>query len=140
MPIRARQRRLLDRGAGGRPSPRAALRAFLHMEASGGIVLVSAAALALLWANSPMAGLYQDVWHTELRLGVGRFVIAEDLQHWVNDALMVLFFVVVGLEIKRELVTGELRDPRAAALPAVALGGVVLPALLFLALVGEGSG
>ncbi len=54
------------------------------MEASGGIVLVSAAALALLWANSRMAGLYQDVWHTELRLGVGQFVIAEDLQHWVT--------------------------------------------------------
>ena len=66
------------------------------MEASGGVVLVAAAALALLWANSPLGGLYQDVWHSELRLGVGRFETAEDLQHWVNDALMVVFFFLVG--------------------------------------------
>jgi NhaA family Na+:H+ antiporter len=109
------------------------------MEASGGIVLVVAAVVALLWANSPLSGLYDDLWHAELRLGAGGFSLTEDLQHWVNDGLMAVFFFVVGLEIKRELVTGELRDRRAATLPAVAaLGGVVLPALLFLALVGGG--
>jgi NhaA family Na+:H+ antiporter len=118
---------------------RDALRAFLRMEAAGGLVLVAAAAVALLWANSPLSGAYDALWHTELRIGAGRFSITEDLQHWVNDALMVVFFFVVGLEIKRELVTGELRDRRAAALPAIAaLGGVVLPALVFLLLVGGG--
>jgi NhaA family Na+:H+ antiporter len=109
------------------------------MEASGGIVLVAAAAVALLLANSAFSGAYDALVHAELRLGVGELSITEDLQHWVNDALMAIFFFVVGLEIKRELVTGELRDRRAAALPAVAaLGGVVLPALIFLALVGDG--
>ncbi len=128
-------------GAGGKGAARAALRAFLRMEASGGIVLVAAALVAVVWANSPAGDLYQAIWHIELRLGVGRFSLVEDLRHWVNDALMVLFFFVVGLEIKREVVTGELRDPRAATLPAVAaLGGVVLPALLFLGLVGSGPG
>jgi NhaA family Na+:H+ antiporter len=116
-----------------------ALRAFLHMEAAGGVVLVAAAAVALLWANSPFSEVYDALWRTELRVGAGRLTISEDLQHWVNDALMVLFFFVVGLEIKRELVTGELRDRRAAALPAIAaLGGVALPALIFLVLVGSG--
>jgi NhaA family Na+:H+ antiporter len=116
-----------------------ALRAFLRMEAAGGIVLVAAAAVALLWANSPLSGAYDALWHTELRIGADRFSISEDLRHWVNDALMVVFFFVVGLEIKRELVTGELRDRRAAALPAIAaLGGVALPALVFLLLVGGG--
>jgi NhaA family Na+:H+ antiporter len=116
-----------------------ALRAFLRMEAAGGVVLVAAAAVALLWANSPLSGVYDALWHTELRVGAGRLSITEDLQHWVNDVLMVLFFFVVGLEIKRELVTGELRDRRAAALPVIAaLGGVVLPALIFLVLVGSG--
>jgi NhaA family Na+:H+ antiporter len=118
---------------------REALRAFLAMEASGGIVLVVAAAAAVLLANSPLSGVYDALVHAELRLGVGVLSITEDLQHWINDALMAVFFFVVGLEIKRELVTGELRDRRAAALPAVAaLGGVLLPALVFLALVGGG--
>ncbi len=83
----------------------------------------------------------ESAYYDEALQLVGRFSLVEDLQHWVNDALMVLFFFVVGLEIKRELVTGELRDPRATTLPAVAaLGGVVLPALLFLGLVGSGPG
>lgn len=116
-----------------------ALRSFLHMEASGGVVLVAAAASALVWANSPLSGAYDRLWWTELTLGVGELSLTEDLQHWVNDGLMAVFFFVVGLEIKRELVTGELRDRRAATLPAVAaLGGVLLPAALFLALVGQG--
>ncbi len=100
---------------------------------------MAAAALALLAANSPLAGVYDSLLHVDLRIGVGRISITEDLQHWVNDGLMAIFFFVVGLEIKRELVTGELRDRRTAALPAVAaVGGVVLPALIFLALVGGG--
>jgi NhaA family Na+:H+ antiporter len=110
------------------------LRAFLHAEVAGGIVLAVAAALALLWANSPLVGSYTSLWGFKLTLGIGPTSITEDLRHWVNDGLMAIFFFVVGLEIKRELVTGELRDPRAALLPVLAaFGGVVLPALLFLA-------
>jgi len=80
------------------------------------------------------------LWHTDITLNFGRYVLEGDLHHWVNDALMVIFFFVVGLEIKRELVHGKLRDPRTAAMPAAAaLGGMVVPALLFL-LVSSGSG
>ncbi len=110
------------------------LLSFLHAEATSGILLAIAAAIALAWANSPAAGSYDAVWHTKLRIGVGPLAITEDLRHWVNDALMAVFFFVVGLEIKRELVTGELRQPKTAALPVLAAcGGVVLPALIFLA-------
>jgi NhaA family Na+:H+ antiporter len=100
---------------------------YLHDEAAGGVVLLVAAVAAVAWANSPASERYFDLWHTHLDLGIDL-----SLQHWVNDGLMALFFFVVGLEIKRELVAGELRDPRAAALPALAAaGGVALPALLF---------
>jgi NhaA family Na+:H+ antiporter len=110
------------------------LKEFLHAEAAGGIALAVAALIAVVWVNSPLAGSYNDLWSQELTLGGWQLSVTEDLQHWVNDGLMAVFFFVVGLEIKRELVTGELRDPRAAALPAVAaLGGVVLPAAIFLA-------
>ena len=114
---------------------RSALQDFLHDEAAGGIVLVVGAVAAVVWANSPFSGSYVDFWGHYLTLGWGPTALTETLQHWVNDALMVVFFFVVGLEIKRELAVGELRDPRAAALPAAAaLGGVVLPALIFVAL------
>ena len=116
------------------------LREFLHNEASGGVALVVATLAALVWANSPWGETYGDFWHHELTLGIADLSITEDLQHWVNDALMVLFFFVVGLEIKRELVTGELQDRRAARLPAVAAcGGVILPAAIFIAIVGTGE-
>jgi NhaA family Na+:H+ antiporter len=111
------------------------LRRFLHDEAAGGVVLVIGAVAAVVWANSPLSASYGSFWGYELTLGWGQAAITEDLQHWVNDGLMAIFFFVVGLEIKRELVTGELRDPRAASLPAIAaVGGVVLPAAIFLAL------
>jgi NhaA family Na+:H+ antiporter len=122
--------------ASDRPLPRRLarpLRTFLGTEAAGGIVLLAAAIVALVWANSPFQESYETLWHTELRFALGSFEIAEDLRHWVNDALMALFFFVVGLEIKRELVGGELSDPRNAVLPAIAaLGGMILPALLYL--------
>lgn len=109
------------------------LKVFLRAEAAGGIALAIAAVLALLWVNSPFAESYRDLWSTEITLGSGWFAITEDLRHWVNDGLMAVFFFVVGLEIKRELVTGELRDPRAAVLPAAAaVAGVVAPAAIFL--------
>ena len=109
------------------------LRTFLETEVAGGFVLLAATVVALVWANSPFHESYEALWHTELRIAIGGFEIAEDLRHWVNDALMALFFFVVGLEIKRELVAGELSDPRNAALPAIAaLGGMILPAVLYL--------
>ncbi|MFO0844166.1 MAG: Na+/H+ antiporter NhaA [Gemmataceae bacterium] len=109
---------------------------FLHTEAAGGVVLLGCAAAALGVANSPWAKPFRDFWHhTHLTLGVGPYALDRPLEWWVNDVLMVLFFFVVGLEIKRELVAGELRDPRKAALPAAAaLGGMVVPALIYLAL------
>ena len=113
---------------------------FLREEAAGGLVLLGATVVALVWANTPARDAYEDLWHTDLTLGAGSLAIREDLRHWVNDALMALFFFVVGLEIKRELVAGELRDRRAAALPAMAaIGGVLLPAGVFVAIVGGGE-
>jgi len=113
---------------------------FVSLEAASGIVLLLAAAAALVWANGDTAG-YTSWWHRELTLGPGGLAITESLVHWVNDALMTVFFFVVGLEIKRELVTGELRDRHRAALPAVAaLGGMVVPALVFVAINAGGGG
>jgi NhaA family Na+:H+ antiporter len=117
------------------------LRDFLATESAGGVALLVATVTALVWANSPWQDSYAELWSTEVTVGVGSHVLSMDLQHWVNDGLMTLFFFVVGLEIKRELVTGELRDPRAAALPAIAaVGGMVVPAVLFIALNRSGEG
>ncbi|MEO6121753.1 MAG: Na+/H+ antiporter NhaA, partial [Acidimicrobiales bacterium] len=117
------------------------VRQFVQTEVSGGVVLLVAAAVALVWANSPWQQSYRDLWDLELSFGFGTFLVVEDLRHWVNEALMAVFFFVVGLEIKRELVTGELRRWRTAALPAVAaLGGMVVPALLYLAVNAGGTG
>lgn len=123
----------------GRRLPRP-VRQFLETEASGGVLLLAAALVALVWANSPWGASYEALWHTDIAVNFGRYGLEGDLHHWVNDALMVVFFFVVGLEIKRELVDGKLRDPRTAAMPLIAaLGGMVVPALLYL-LVSSGSG
>ncbi len=113
---------------------------FVSLEALGGVVLLGATVAALVWAN--VAGVsYADVWRHDLTIGWGQLAITEDLLHWVNDGLMTVFFFVVGLEIKRELVRGELRDPRTASLPVLAaLGGMVIPALLYLAVNAGGAG
>lgn len=117
------------------------LQSFLEAEASSAVLLLSAAVLAIAWANSPWSDSYEDLWGTVLTFRVGDWVVREDLRHFVNDGLMSLFFLVVGLEIKREFLTGELRDRRAAALPVVAaLGGMVVPALIYLALNAGGEG
>jgi NhaA family Na+:H+ antiporter len=107
---------------------------FLHLESSSGILLLAAAAIAVVWANSGWSDSYVELWHTQVELDLGGTVLfREDLQHFVNDGLMAVFFLVVGCEIKRELVTGELRDHRRAALPAIAaFGGMAVPALVFL--------
>lgn len=105
---------------------------FVRSEVAGGVVLLIAAIAAIIWINAPFGDTYESFWHTELSLGIGDFSISDDLQHWVNDALMAIFFFVVGLEIKRELVVGELNDRSKATMPIIAaFGGVALPALIF---------
>jgi len=114
---------------------------FVRTTVSGIGLLLLGTALALVLANSPLADGYERFWQTELTIGVDAFGITESLRHWVNDALMALFFFIVGLEIKREVLVGEMRYPRLAALPiAAAVGGAVVPALVYLAfnLGGEG--
>lgn len=117
---------------------RAALRPFqefAQLEATSGILLMVATVLALLWANSPWAEEYHGLWQTRLVLGWGDFSLAKPLLLWINDGLMAVFFLVVALEIKRELIEGELSDRRRAVLPvAAALGGMVAPAALYLVL------
>lgn len=116
------------------------LQQFLHVEAGGGIALLAMTVAALVWANSPFKSSYEAVFHTEVLLQIGNYRLSEDLAHWINDALMAIFFFVVGLEIKREWVAGELRDRRAAALPAIAaVGGMVVPAGLYLAINAGGN-
>ncbi|MEM7339755.1 MAG: Na+/H+ antiporter NhaA [Actinomycetota bacterium] len=104
------------------------------MESLGGIALILGAVTALVLANSPAAEAVDHFWHYHLHIEAGPFSVDESLVHWVNDALMAIFFFVAGLEIKRELVVGDLRDPRKAALPAIAAaGGMVIPALFYVA-------
>jgi NhaA family Na+:H+ antiporter len=108
---------------------------FAHKQSSGGILLIIATVVALIWANSPWGESYVALWHTKLTVGVGDFSITKDLTHWINDGLMAVFFLVVGLEIKREVLVGELSSARNAALPvAAALGGAVVPALIYFAI------
>ena len=113
---------------------------FTHQEAAGGIVLLIAAVLALVLANSPLYHAYHDVWETHLIIGIHDFRLDKPLHFWINDALMAVFFFVVGLEIKRSLLLGELASVRRAALPIVAaLGGMIVPATLYLLLNSQGE-
>jgi len=109
------------------------LQQFLHVEAISGIVLLVAAAAALLWANSPFAHSYHDLWHLEIPLRLGGFAFERPLHFWINDALMTIFFLVVGMEIRREIHEGALSRFDQAILPVLAaVGGVVVPALIYL--------
>ena len=108
---------------------------FLHIQAASGIVLLVAAVAALVWANSPWSHLYERLWQAPVTIGVGSFTFTHSIRFWINDGLMVVFFFVVGLEIRREIHEGELAEPRRAALPvAAALGGMVVPALIYVLL------
>jgi NhaA family Na+:H+ antiporter len=110
---------------------------FLHVEAASGIILLGCTAVALILANSTWSESYLAIWKTEIGFSIGDFSAVHSLKHWINDGLMAVFFFVVGLEVKRELVLGELRDPRRAALPvAAALGGMLVPVAIYLALQG----
>ena len=116
------------------------LREFLHWEASGGLVLLLATAVALIWANLGGAS-YEGLWDTVVRLEVAGTVLEQDLRHLVNDGLMTLFFLVIGLEVKRELAVGQLRTRRAAMLPVFAAGGgMLVPALVFIAVTAGTDG
>ncbi|AMN47084.1 sodium:proton antiporter [Steroidobacter denitrificans] len=113
----------------------ATLERFLHIEAASGIVLLIAAATALIWANSPLAHSYHALWHSPLSIGIGSYVFSQSLHFWINDALMTIFFLVVGMEIRREIHEGALSDMRQASLPIMAaVGGVAVPALIYLSL------
>jgi NhaA family Na+:H+ antiporter len=113
---------------------------FTHVEAAGGVVLLAAALIAVAWANSPFGDSYFAFWDTQVSIEIGSFHFEETYKGIVNDGLMVIFFFVVGLEIKRELVVGELRNYREAALPAfAALGGMIVPAAIYLLVVAGHS-
>jgi NhaA family Na+:H+ antiporter len=108
---------------------------FLRVGAAGGAVLLAAAAVSLIAANSPAAHAWHALWSTELSLQLGELRLSHSLEHWVSDGLMTVFFFVIGLEVKREFAAGQLRDLRVAALPiAAALGGMLVPAAIYLAL------
>lgn len=112
---------------------------FLEVESAGGIVLLFCTLVALILANSPFAKTYAAFWNIPITLTVADFRLGNSLGHWINDGLMTIFFFVVGLEIKRELISGELRVLKAAALPAMAaLGGMVVPATIY-ALILQGE-
>ncbi len=105
---------------------------FLRLLASSSILLLAATVIALVWANSPWHDTYHDFWHAPVTLGIGPFVVQESLHFWINEGLMAIFFLVVGLEIKRELIVGDLSSPRQAALPIfAAIGGLMVPALIY---------
>jgi NhaA family Na+:H+ antiporter len=114
---------------------------FLRIEAASGGLLLACTVVSLVLANSPLAHAWHALFETRAALSVGPFELDWTLHHWINDGLMTVFFFVVGLEIKREFALGELREPRQAALPiAAALGGMLAPAAIYLAVVGGGAG
>ena len=119
----------------------APVRDFLGTETGGAIVLLGAVLAALLWANSPWSASYESLWSTKLSIAIGSGGIEADLRHWVNEGLMTFFFLVVGLEAKRELDMGELRERRRLAIPVVAaLGGMTVPIAIYLAFNAGGPG
>ena len=120
---------------------RVPIQRFIHTEEVGAVILLLGAAAALAWANSPWSESYESFWHTKVSFDIILFAVTEDLRHLVNDGLMAVFFFLVGLEIKRELLHGELSTLRKAALPAfAAAGGMVMPALVYLLFNWSGDG
>lgn len=110
------------------------LRTFLATEAGSAGLLLGATVLALLWANSPWSDSYESLWHTQLLIRLGDHELDMDIEHWLNDGLMAVFFFVVGLEVRREVSVGELTERRRLIVPAIAaVGGLIVPALLYLA-------
>ena len=114
---------------------------FAELEAAGGILLIGCTVVALFWSNSPLASSYFHLWHSDLTFGLAGKLFSKPLHFWINDGLMALFFLLVGLEIKRETLVGELASFRKAALPiAAALGGMIIPAALYVSFNHGGPG
>jgi len=113
---------------------------FIHQQTTSGLLLMGTAILALVLANSALAEMYQHWVHTPIGINIGGWLLEKTLHHWVNDGLMALFFFLVGLELKREILVGELAVPRQAALPIVAaVGGMIVPALIYFAINSDGE-
>ena len=115
---------------------------FLHAQTTTGIILMGMTILALILANTPLTEAYGDFFHTEVNLSVGSWQLSHNIHHWINDGLMAIFFFMIGLEIKREILVGELSNIKVAILPILsAIGGMLLPALIYLSInsAGEGS-
>lgn len=111
----------------------APLHEFAKLQSAGGILLLISTVVALVWANSPWREMYSHLLHMRVGISADKFIMDKPLEFWINDFLMTVFFFVVGLEIKRELLVGELRSPKRALLPiAAAIGGMVVPALIYL--------
>ncbi len=107
---------------------------FFQKEASSSVLLLGCTAIALIWANSNIAGTYHSFWHTKVSVVLGSYHVSKTLVHWINDGLMAIFFFTVGLEIKREILVGELASPKKALLPVLAaLGGILVPGLIYIA-------
>lgn len=112
---------------------------FIHLEYTGGIFLFASVIIALIWANSPFHSSYHHLWETKFAIGAGRFNLDKPLHIWINDGLMAVFFFVVGLELKREFMDGELSTIKKASLPMVAaLGGMLVPAVIYF-LINKGT-
>ena len=104
---------------------------YLHNESTAGILLMATALIGVVWANSPFAESYIHLWENEVSLKVGDYTVGNTLHHWINDGLMAMFFFVVGLELKREIMAGELSDVKKAMLPmSSAIGGMIVPAAI----------
>ncbi|MDT8338942.1 MAG: Na+/H+ antiporter NhaA [Sulfurimonas sp.] len=114
---------------------------FIHAQTTTGLILMVMTVVALVLANSPIASSYEHFFHTYINLEVGSWKLSHSIHHWINDGLMAIFFFIIGLEIKREITVGELSDLKVATLPIVAaIGGMVVPALIYLSINGGGEG
>ncbi len=106
---------------------------YIHAESTGGILLLLSAFIAIVWANSPWSDTYVHLWEYQLSITIGEWSVRNDLHHWINDGLMSMFFFVIGLELKREIMAGELSDIKKAMLPLIAaIGGMIFPALIYI--------
>ena len=114
---------------------------FIHAQTTTGIILMSMTIVALILANTPLADAYAHLFHTDIKIEVGSWILSHSIHHWINDGLMAIFFFIIGLEIKREVSVGELSNIKVAILPILAaVGGMVVPALIYISINGDGEG
>lgn len=114
---------------------------FIHAQTTTGVILMGMTIVALILANTPLYDAYMHFFHTPIALSIGNFTLSHSIHHWINDALMAVFFFLIGLEIKREILVGELSNFKVAILPILsAIGGMIFPALIYSAINGGGEG